>query len=81
MRTYSIGAILLDLNDPTRVVGRLKEPLLRALEDERVGYVPNVVYTCGAILHHDQLIIPYSVSDIQPAIANVGIEELISAMK
>jgi predicted GH43/DUF377 family glycosyl hydrolase len=81
MRTYSIGAILLDLKDPTRVIGRLKEPLLRAMEDERVGYVPNVVYTCGAILHHNQLIIPYSISDIQPAIASIDIKELLGAMK
>lgn len=81
MRTYSIGAILLDLHDPTKIIGRLKEPLLEALEKERVGYVPNVVYTCGAIVHHDHLIIPYSISDVQPAIASVEIKELIDAMK
>lgn len=81
MRTYSLGAILLDLNDPTKVIGRLKKPLLKAMEDERVGYVPNVVYTCGAIQHQDHLIIPYSMSDIQPAIASVNINELLYALK
>lgn len=81
MRTYSLGAILLDLQDPTKVIGRLKKPLLRAMEDERVGYVPNVVYTCGAIVHGDQLIIPYSVSDIQPAIASVELDELLYELK
>lgn len=81
MRTYSIGAILLDLDDPTQVIGRLKEPLLKAMEHERVGYVPNVVYTCGSIIHNGRLIIPYSMSDIQPATASVDLEELIGAMK
>lgn len=81
MRTYSIGAILLDLDDPSKVIGKLEEPLLEALEKERIGYVPNVVYTCGAIIHYDRLIIPYSISDVQPAIASVVIEELISAIK
>lgn len=81
MRTYSISAILLDIEDPTRVIGRLKEPLLRAMEEERIGYVPNVVYTCGAILHHDNLIIPYSMSDVQPAIASIKLDELLGAMK
>jgi predicted GH43/DUF377 family glycosyl hydrolase len=81
MRTYSIGAILLDLNDPTKVIGKLKEPLLEALEKERIGYVPNVVYTCGAIIHYDRLIIPYSMSDVQPGIASVVIEDLINLMK
>lgn len=81
MRTYSIGAILLDLEDPTKVIGKLQEPLLRAFKQERVGYVPNVVYTCGAVIHNDQLVIPYSMSDIQPAIARIEVDELLSAMK
>lgn len=81
MRTYSIGAILLDLDDPTQIVGRLEEPLLKAMEHERTGYVPNVVYTCGSIIHNGRLIIPYSMSDIQPAVASVDLQELLSAMK
>lgn len=81
MRTYSIGAILLGLEDPTRIIGRLEEPLLKAMEDERIGYVPNVVYTCGAIIHKGHLIIPYSMSDIQPAIANVRVDDLLTVLK
>ncbi len=81
MRTYSIGAILLGLEDPTRIIGRLEEPLLKAMEDERIGYVPNVVYTCGAIIHNGHLIIPYSMSDIQPAIANVRVDDLLAVLK
>ncbi len=81
MRTYSIGAIMLDLDDPTKVIGRLEDPLLKAMEQERIGYVPNVVYTCGAIVHQGQLIIPYSMSDIQPAIATVGMDDLLGAMR
>lgn len=81
MRTYSIGAILLDLEDPTKVIGKLEEPMLRAFKQERVGYVPNVVYTCGSIIHNDRLIIPYSMSDIQPAIASIEVDELLDNMK
>lgn len=81
MRVYSIGAILLDLDDPSKMIARLTEPLLRPYEREREGYVPNVLYTCGAILFHDQLIIPYSMSDIHVGIASVNVNELLSAMK
>lgn len=81
MRTYSIGAIMLDLDNPTKVIGRLEEPLLRALEQERIGYVPNVVYTCGAIVHEGHLVIPYSMSDIQPAIATVNMDDLLDALR
>ncbi len=63
MRKYCLGAFLLDLNDPTHVIGRLREPLLSQNESEREGYVPNVVYTCGALLHGRELIIPYAMSD------------------
>ena len=59
MRRYAIGAELLDLDDPTRVIGHLTEPLLTPTEDERDGYVPNVVYSCGAMLHGDTLVLPY----------------------
>jgi predicted GH43/DUF377 family glycosyl hydrolase len=53
VRKYCIGATLLDINDPTKVIGRLKEPLLSADENEREGYVPNVVYTCGSLIHNN----------------------------
>ena len=58
MRTYSIGAILLDLDDPTRILGRLRQPLLSPAPDEQDGYVPNVVYSCGALVHADTLVLP-----------------------
>ena len=64
MRQYSIGAMLLDLEDPTRIVARLEEPLITPHEQEREGYVPNVVYTCGAIIHNNELVIPYAMSDV-----------------
>ena len=61
MRKYCLGASLFDLNDPTIELGRLKEPLLMPNEEERDGYVPNVVYSCGSIIHGDKLLIPYAV--------------------
>jgi predicted GH43/DUF377 family glycosyl hydrolase len=63
MRKYCIGAFLLDLDDPTKVIGRLREPLIKPNKDEREGYVPNVVYSCGSLVHGGQLIIPYGMSD------------------
>ncbi|WP_330250386.1 glycoside hydrolase family 130 protein [Nocardia sp. NBC_00565] len=63
MRTYGIGAILLDLDDPTRLIGALREPLLTPIEDERDGYVPNVTYSCGALVHRNTLVLPYGCSD------------------
>src|SRR6267378_2196414 len=63
MRKYCIGAFLLDLDDPTKVIGRLPEPLIKPNESEREGYVPNVVYSCGSLLHGRQLIIPYSTAE------------------
>src|SRR5258706_15460659 len=63
MRKYSIGAFLLDRDDPTKVIGRLREPLLTPNEAEREGYVPNVVYSCGALIHNRQLILPYAMAD------------------
>ncbi|MCJ7812396.1 glycosidase, partial [bacterium] len=77
MRTYSLGAILLDLNKPTKLIGRLKEPLLVANEEERIGYVPNVVYSCGSIIHNNELIIPYAMSDYSSSFATVSMEELL----
>jgi predicted GH43/DUF377 family glycosyl hydrolase len=80
MRKYCLGAFLLDLNDPTRVIGRLREPLLSPNESEREGYVPNVVYTCGALLHGRELIIPYAMSDSATSFATVSLDELLAAM-
>jgi predicted GH43/DUF377 family glycosyl hydrolase len=80
MRKYCLGAFLLDLNDPTRVIRRLREPLLCPNEAEREGYVPNVVYTCGALLHGQQLIIPYAMSDSATSFATVALDELLDAM-
>jgi predicted GH43/DUF377 family glycosyl hydrolase len=80
MRKYCIGAILLDLQDPTRVIGRLSEPLLAPEGNEREGYVPNVVYTCGALLHGGELILPYAMSDKASGIATVPLDELLGAL-
>jgi len=80
MRRYSIGALLLDLADPTRVIGHLSEPLIEPDENEREGYVPNVVYTCGAIVHGAQLVIPYGFSDSGIAIAHVALSDLLEAL-
>ena len=81
MRKYCIGAFLLDLNDPTRVIGRLREPLLTPNEAEREGYVPNVVYTCGALLHGRELVIPYAMSDSATSFATVALSEIFAAME
>jgi predicted GH43/DUF377 family glycosyl hydrolase len=81
MRKYCLGAFLLDLEDPTRVVGRLREPLLAPNEAEREGYVPNVVYTCGALLHGGKLVIPYAMSDYSTSFATVSLDELLAALE
>jgi predicted GH43/DUF377 family glycosyl hydrolase len=81
LRKYCLGAFLLDLDDPTKVIGRLREPLLCPNEAEREGYVPNVVYTCGMLLHGRELIIPYAMSDSATSFATVSLEELLAAMK
>lgn len=80
VRTYVISAVLLDLNDPSKIIGRLKTPLLEADEAEREGYVPNVVYTCGSLVHGGKLIIPYAVSDAATQFASVSIDELLNEM-
>jgi predicted GH43/DUF377 family glycosyl hydrolase len=81
MRKYCIGAFLLDLQDPSKVIGRLHEPLLKPNQNEREGYVPNVVYTCGALLHEGELIIPYGTADHATAFATVPLVEVLAAMK
>lgn len=80
MRKYCIGAFLLDLNNPAKVIGRLRDPLLMPNNDERNGYVPNVVYTCGAILHNGELIIPYGSADYTTGFATVPLKEVLAAM-
>jgi predicted GH43/DUF377 family glycosyl hydrolase len=81
MRTYVLGACLLDLNNPQKVLGYLKEPLFFADQEEREGYVPNVVYTCGAIRHKENLIIPYAQSDSSSSFCITSINELLNSMK
>jgi predicted GH43/DUF377 family glycosyl hydrolase len=81
MRTYSLGALLLDLKNPRKVIGRLKEPLLVPNDEEREGYVPNVVYSCGSIAHNGELVISYAMSDYAATFASVPLEDLLEAMK
>lgn len=81
VRKYSIGAALLDKNDPSKVLARSVEPLLHPEPSEREGYVPNVVYTCGTMRHHDQIILPYAVSDTFSNFATIKISALMKAMK
>ena len=81
MRKYCIGAALLDLNDPTKVIGRLREPLLAPEGEEREGYVPNVVYSCGSLLHRGELILPFAVSDRSSSIASIGLDELLNMLR
>ncbi|WP_367756672.1 glycoside hydrolase family 130 protein [Flavobacterium sp. WC2430] len=81
MRRYCLGASLFDLDDPSKEIGRLAEPLLAPLEDEREGYVPNVVYSCGSIIHNNNLILPYAVSDYSSTYGVVDMVELLDALK
>lgn len=80
MRKYSIGAMLLDLDDPRRVIGRLQQPLLTPNEYEREGYVPNVVYSCGGFVHGKLLIIPYAISDYATTFAMVELKALLERL-
>jgi predicted GH43/DUF377 family glycosyl hydrolase len=80
MRKYCIGATLLDLDDPTKVIGQLQEPLLRPEGNEREGYVPNVVYSCGSLIHNGQLILPYGVSDTASSIVTIELSELLARL-
>ncbi|GMW03520.1 MAG: glycosidase [Candidatus Hydrogenedentota bacterium] len=80
MRQYSIGAMLLDINDPTRIIGRLRDPLMTPTEDEREGYTPNVLYSCGSMVFGNLLYIPYAMSDQTTGMATVEVEALIRAL-
>ena len=81
MRKYSIGAALLDKMDPSKVLARSREPLVQPELSEREGYVPNVVYTCGAMRHNDQIILPYAVSDTFSNFATIKISVLLETMR
>jgi predicted GH43/DUF377 family glycosyl hydrolase len=81
MREYVLGASLLDLDNPETEIGRLKSPLLIPSNEEREGYVPNVVYSCGSIIHNNDLIIPYAVSDYASTYATVDLKELLNELK
>jgi predicted GH43/DUF377 family glycosyl hydrolase len=81
MRKYCIGAFLLDRDDPTRVLGRLREPLIGPSANEREGYVPNVVYSCGSLVHGKLLVIPYAMSDYATTFATVPVDDVLAAME
>lgn len=81
MREYVLGASLFDLQNPEKEIGRLKTPLLIPNKDEREGYVPNVVYTCGSMIHNEDLIIPYAMSDYASTYATVNLRELLNELK
>ena len=80
MRRYAIGAVLLDKEDPSKVLGRTKEPLLMPQENEREGYVPNVVYSCGSMIHGEQLVLPYAMADQASRVALINLDELLAYM-
>jgi len=80
MRTYSISAVLLDKNDPLKIIAQLPEPLIEPSESEREGYVPNVVYTCGALIHDNMLYVPYAQADKSTSMAIVKVDELLNAL-
>jgi predicted GH43/DUF377 family glycosyl hydrolase len=80
MRKYCIGVVLLDLADPSKIIGRLEEPLLTPREEEREGYVPNVVYSCGSIILNNELIIPYAISDSESHVAIISVVELLEKL-
>ena len=81
VRRYSIGAVLLDKSDPSRVLARSREPLVGPEQSEREGYVPNVVYTCGAIRHRDYIVLPYAVSDTFSNFATIRIGDLLERLR
>jgi predicted GH43/DUF377 family glycosyl hydrolase len=80
MRVYSIGALLLDLEEPTRIVARLPEPLMVPDASEREGYVPNVLYSCGALLHGDTVVLPYGIGDAAIGVAVIRLPDLLDRL-
>ncbi len=81
VRIYTVGAVLLDLENPSKVVGELDEPILIPEEDERNGYVPNVVYSCGAMEHNGYLVMPYAMSDTRSGVVKFKLSEILEKMK
>jgi predicted GH43/DUF377 family glycosyl hydrolase len=81
MRKYSVSAVLLDKDDPSKIIGRMKEPLLSPMDTDREGYVPNVVYSCGGMKLGDLIFLPYGVADSSVAFAFVPIESLLETMR
>src|SRR5208282_4290620 len=81
MREYAMGAYLLDREDPARIAGRLREPLLTPGADEREGYVPNVLYSCGSQIHNGTLIVPYAMSDWASGFATVDLGALLAELR
>ncbi len=80
MRVYRLGALLLDLDHPAKIIGRLEDPLLSPRWDDRDGYVPNVVYSCGAMRWRDELILPYGINDQEVGVVRIEIDSLLGAM-
>ena len=80
IRKYSIGAVLLDKDDPSRVLGRTSQPILSTVDEDREGYVPNVVYSCGGMRVGDDLFLPYGVADSSVAFAFLSIKDLLASM-
>jgi predicted GH43/DUF377 family glycosyl hydrolase len=80
MRTYSIGAVLLDIDDPTRIIGQLRDPLLRPTADEQDGYVPNVVYSCGALVHQGTIVLPFGFGDAAIGVATGRLADILDAL-
>jgi CheY-like chemotaxis protein len=80
MRKYCLGAIMLDLNDPTKIIGQITEPILMPNEQEREGYVPNVVYSCGSIINNNELMIPYAMSDYSSGFATIAMDDLLQKL-
>jgi len=81
MRTYSLGIELLDLDDPTRIISRIREPILTPNEHDREGYVPNVVYSCGGMIYQDELIIPYASADQRCSVATLQVPEILARLR
>jgi predicted GH43/DUF377 family glycosyl hydrolase len=81
VRTYSLGALLLDKEDPLKVIGRLKEPLLSPTKEESSGYVPNVIYTCGAMVVNRTLVLPYAIGDVVTTFASISVDDLLKEMR
>jgi predicted GH43/DUF377 family glycosyl hydrolase len=79
-RTYALGALLLDLDDPSRVIGHLDDPLLVADERDRDGYVPNVVYSCGSVIHAGNVVVPYGFADVGASVATFALDDLLSRL-